>query len=162
MRKTTAGLLIGAGAGLILGWLFRNRFRAMFDAPAEIVVDSGIAGPFVSFVTPEVTVEKSKHVRWQIINNTTAEVLIELKGWEDLNHQPAPPAVSADPDDHEHPPQHGLSRKVPGRNHGGNPGRRPLRGKAREPRGGAIEEKVKYAVHLNGPLAVDPIVKLIL
>ena len=156
MRKTTAGLLIGAGAGLILGWLFRNRFRAMFDAPAEIVVDSGVTGPFVSHVTEEVTVEKSKHVRWQITNNTGADVLIELKDWS------APPAVSPDPDDHEQPPQRGLSRKVPGRNHGGHPGRRPLRGKARGPQGGAKEEKVKYAVHLNDSLAVDPIVKLIL
>ena len=161
MRKTIAGLLIGAGTGVILGWLFRNRFRAMFDEPAEIVVDSGVAGPFISHVTEEVTVKTNKHVRWQITNNTGAEVLIELKGWEDLSHQPAPPAVSADPNDHERPPQHGLSRQVPGRNHG-NPGRRPLRGKAREPRNGATEEKVKYAVHLNGPLAVDPIVKLIL
>ena len=159
MRKTTAGLLIGAGAGMIFGWLFRDRFRAMFDQPAEIVVDSGVAGPFVSHVTKEVIVKTNKHVRWQITNNTNAEVLIELKGWEDLNHQPAQPAVSADPDDHEHPPQHGLSRRVPARNH--NPGRRPLRGKAREPQGGDAEE-VKYAVHLNGSLAVDPIVKLIL
>jgi hypothetical protein len=159
MRKTTAAVLIGTGAGFALAWLFRGRLRGMFDEPAEIVVDNGIAGPFVSYVTPEVVVKKNKHVRWQVTNNSTAEVLVALEDWQDPNHQPAPPAVSADPDDHEHPPQRGLSRQVPGRNR--HPGRRPLRGKARAPRDGDVED-VKYAVHLNGRLAVDPIVKLIL
>ena len=159
MKKTTAGLFIGAGVGVVLAWLFRDRFRGLFDQSAEIVVDSGVAGLFVSHVTPEVIVKKNKHVRWQVINNTDAEVLVALAGWEDPNHQEAPPAVSADPDDHEHPPQHGLTRQVPGRNQ--HPGRRPIRGKARGPRQGDFEV-VKYAVHLNGHLAVDPIVKLIL
>ena len=160
MKKRTAAALIGAGAGLALAWLFRGRFAALFDQAAEIVVEPGDGGrPRVTYVTPEVIVKKNKHVRWQVINNTDAEVLVALAGWEDPNHQEAPPAVSADPDDHEHPPQHGLTRQVPGRNQ--HPGRRPIRGKARGPRQGDFEV-VKYAVHLNGHLAVDPIVKLIL
>ena len=52
MRKTTAALLIGAGTGLALAWLFRNRFGAMLDAPAEIVVEPGEGGrPQVTFWT---------------------------------------------------------------------------------------------------------------
>ena len=156
MRKTTAAVWIGAGVGLVLGWLFRGRLRGMFDEPAEIIVDTGEGGrPRVAYVTPEVTVKKNKHVRWTVTNQSTSDVLIALADWEDAGHQPVPPAVDADPDDHEHPPQQGLTRKVPANK------KRPIRGKARGPRQGEVE-KVKYAVHLNGQLAVDPIVKLIL
>jgi hypothetical protein len=157
MRKTTAAVLIGAGVGLVLAWLFRGRFGAMLEAPAEIVVEPGEGGrPRVSFVTPSVTVKKHKHVRWTVINRSTHDVGIALADWQDLGHRPAPPAVDADPDDHEHPPQNGLSRSVPaGR-------RRPIRGRARAPQGGASEEPVKYSVYLGPDLAVDPIVKLIL
>jgi hypothetical protein len=153
MRKTTVAVLIGAGAGLALAWLFRSRFGALFDEPAEIVVEPG---PRVSFVTDSVTVKKHKHVRWMVDNRSGQEVGIALADWQDLSHRPAAPAVDADPDDHEHPPQNGLSRSVPdGR-------RRPIRGRARAPQGGASEEKVKYSVYLGTDVAVDPIVKLIL
>jgi hypothetical protein len=155
MKKTTAAVLIGTGAGCALAWLLRGRLRGMFDEPAEIVVDSGIAGPFISHVTQEVTVKKNKHVRWQVTNNSTAEVLVALADWEDPDHHDAPPAVVADPDDPDHPPQQGLTRRVPADK------KRPIRGRARAPRQGDVE-KVKYAVHLNGKVAVDPIVKLIL
>ena len=157
MRKTTAAVFIGAGAGLALAWLFRGRFGAMLDAPAEIVVEPGEGGrPRVSSVTQSVTVKKHKHVRWTVINRSTHDVGIALADWQDLSHRPAPPAVDPDPDDHEHPPQNGLSRSVPaGR-------RRPIRGRARAPQGGALEEQVKYSVYLGADLAVDPIVKLIL
>ncbi len=156
MRKTTAAVLIGAGAGLALAWLFRGRLGRMADERAEIVVETGEGGrPRVTFVTPEVTVEQNRHVRWQLVNYSNADVLLALSDWQDANHQPVPPAVAADPDDHEHPPQNGLSREVPATK------KRPLRGKARGPRQGDVE-KVKYAVYLDNQLAVDPIVKLIL
>ena len=159
MRKTTAAVLIGAGAGLVLAWLFRGRMGrlgGMLDEPAEIVVETGEGGrPRVTYVTPEVIVKKNKHVRWQLVNHSNADVLLALKDWQDANREPAPPAVAADPDDHEHPPQNGLSRVVPATK------RRPLRGKARGPRLSEVE-KVKYAVYLDNQLAVDPIVKLIL
>jgi hypothetical protein len=157
MRKTTAAVLIGTGAGLVLAWLFRGRFGAMLDAPAEIVVEPGEGGrPRVSFVTPSVTVKKQRHVRWMVINRSTHDAGIALADWQDLSHLPAPPAVDPDPDDHEHPPQNGLSRSVPAGK------RRPIRGRARAPQGGALEEQVKYSVYLGADLAVDPIVKLIL
>jgi hypothetical protein len=101
-----------------------------------------------------VTVKKNKHVRWQVTNRSIADVLIALADWQDANHEAVPPAVDADPDDHEHPPQHGLSRRVPANK------KRPIRGRARAPRDGNAEE-VKYAVYLDSELAVDPIVKLI-
>lgn len=154
MRKT-AGLLIGAGAGLVLGWLLRDRFTRILDTPAEIVVDTGKDGrPRVTFVTAEVTVKKNKHLRWQVTNRSTTDVLIALADWQDGKKEPVPPAVDADPDDHEHPPQRGLSRQVPANK------KRPIRGRARAPREGNVE-KVKYAVYLDHELAVDPIVKLI-
>jgi hypothetical protein len=156
MKKTTAAVLIGAGAGLALAWLFRGRFAALFDEAAEIVVEPGEGGrPRVTYVTPEVIVKKNKHVRWQLMNHSNVEVLLELRDWQDPNHQTAPAAVTADPDDHEQPPQNGLSRVVPATK------KRPLRGKARGPRQGEAE-KVKYAVYLDNQLAIDPIVKLIL
>jgi hypothetical protein len=156
MRKTTAAVLIGAGAGLVLAWLLRSRFGAMFDASAEIVVEDDGGQARVTFVTPYVTVKTNKHVRWMVINRSTHEVGIALAGWQDLNHRPAPPAVDPDPDDPEHPPQNGLSRPVPAGK------RRPIRGRARAPQGGSFEEQVKYSVYLGSDLAVDPIVKLIL
>jgi hypothetical protein len=157
MRNTTAALLIGAGAGLVLAWLFRGRLGAMLDAPAEIVVEPGEGGrPRVSFVTPSVTVKTHRHVSWMVINRSTHDAGIALADWQDLGHRPAPPAVDPDPDDHEHPPQNGLSRSVPAGK------RRPIRGRARAPQGGAFEEHVKYSVYLGADLAVDPIVKLIL
>ena len=157
MRKTTAAALIGAGAGVALAWLFRDRLRGAFDQAAEIVVEPGEGGqPRVSFVTPSVTVKKHKHVRWTVINRSTHDVGIALADWQDLSHRPAPPAVDPDPDDPEHPPQNGLSRSVPAGK------RRPIRGRARAPQGGAFEEPVKYSVYLGADLAVDPIVKLIL
>jgi hypothetical protein len=157
MRKTTAAVLIGAGAGLVLAWLFRGRFGPMLDAAAEIVVEPGEGGrPRVSFVTPSVTVKNQRNVRWMVINRSSHDVGIALADWQDLSHRPAPPAVDPDPDDHEHPPQNGLSRSVPAGK------RRPIRGRARAPQGGAFEEQVKYSVYLGADLAVDPIVKLIL
>jgi hypothetical protein len=156
MRKTTAAMLIGAGAGLVLAWLLRSRFGAMFNVPAEIIVEDDGDQPRVTFVTDRVTVKKDKHVRWMVINRSRHDVGIALAGWQDLSHRPAPAAVDADPDDHEHPPQNGLSRPVPARQ------RRPIRGRARAPQGGALEEQVKYSVYLGADLAVDPIVKLIL
>ena len=157
MKKTTVGLFIGASAGLVLAWLFRDRLRGMFDEAADIIVEPGEGGrPRVSFVTPSVTVKKHKHVRWTVINRSTQEVGIALADWQDLGHRPAPPAVDPDPDDHEHPPQNGLSRSVPAGK------QRPIRGLARAPQGGAFEEQVKYSVYLGADLAVDPIVKLIL
>jgi hypothetical protein len=157
MKKKTAAALIGAGAGLALAWLFRGRFAALFDQAAEIVVEPGDGGrPRVTYVTPEVIVKKNKHVRWQLMNHSNVDVLLELKDWQDANnHESAPPAVTADPDDHEQPPQDGLSRVVPATK------KRPLRGKARGPRQSEAE-RVKYAVYLDSQLAVDPIVKLIL
>lgn len=156
MKKTTAAVLIGAGAGLAIAWLLRSRFGAMFDAPAEIIVEDDGNQPRVTFVTDSVTVKKNKHVRWTVINRSRHDAGIALAGWQDLSHRPAPAAVDADPDDHEHPPQNGLSRQVPARQ------RRPIRGRARAPQGGALEEQVKYSVYLGPDLAVDPIVKLIL
>ena len=157
MRKTTAAVLIGAGAGLALAWLFRGRFGPMLDAAAEIVVEPGEGGrPRVSFVTPSVTVKNQRNVRWMVINRSSHDVGIALADWQDLSHRPAPPAVDPDPDDPEHPPQNGLSRSVPAGK------RRPIRGRARAPQGGAFEEQVKYSVYLGADLAVDPIVKLIL
>ena len=157
MRKTTVAVLIGAGAGLAIAWLLRSRFGVMLDEPAEIVVEPGEGGlPRVTFVTPTVTVKKHKHVRWTVINRSTHDVGIALADWQDLSHRPAPPAVDPDPDDPEHPPQNGLSRSVPAGK------RRPIRGRARAPQGGAFEEPVKYSVYLGADLAVDPIVKLIL
>ena len=149
-------MLIGAGAGAVLAWLLRARLRGMFDAPAQIIVEDDGAQPRVTSVTRSVTVETNKHVRWMVINRSSHDVGIALAGWQDLSHRPAPPAVDADPDDHEHPPQNGLSRQVPARQ------RRPIRGRARAPQGGALEEQVKYSVYLGPDLAVDPIVKLIL
>lgn len=156
MDKKGAGLLLGAAAGLTLGWLFRKRIAGLFDERAKIIVETGDDGrPHVVYVTAEVTVKKNKHVRWQASNDSNVDVVVALADWQDLNHQPVRPAVDADPDDHEHPPQQGLSRKVPAQKS------RPIRGRARGPSAGDIE-KVKYAVHLDGNLEVDPIVKLTL
>lgn len=155
-NKKSAGLLLGVAAGLTLAWLFRKRIAALFDEPAKIIVETGDDGrPHVVYVTPEVTVKKNKHVRWQASNDSNVDVVVALADWQDLNHQPVRPAVDADPDDHEHPPQRDLSREVPAQKS------RPIRGRARGPSAGKLEE-VKYAVHLDGNLEVDPIVKLTL
>ena len=155
MNKKIAGMMIGAGAGLALAWMFRGRLLRMSEVRADIVVKTGDDGrPHVEFVTDEITVKRNHHARWWVDNRANVEVLVALADWEDLEHRPVPPAVEADPDDHEHPPQRGLSREVPAGKH------RPIRGRARAPRGGAHDEKVKYAVHLDGRVEVDPIVKL--
>ena len=155
MSKKTTGILIGAGAGLALVWLLRDRLTALFDVRAEIIVKTGRDGnPHVDFVTDEVTVRRNKNVKWSVHNHSDADVLIALADWEDENHQPVAPAVDPDPDDHDHPPQKGLTREVPAGN------RRPIRGRARAPHGPSKDEKVKYAVYLNDHLEVDPIVKL--
>ena len=155
MNKKSVGLLLGAATGLTLAWVFRNRI-GWFDKTAKIVVDIGSDGnPHVVFVTDEVEVKKDKHVRWNVINDSEVDVLVALADWEDEDHDPVSPAVSADPDDDDEPPQHGLTRKVPAEK------KRPIRGKARGPNTGKVE-RVKYAVHLDGHLEVDPIVKLTL
>jgi hypothetical protein len=154
MDKKSVGLLLGAATGFTLGWLFRHRIAGLFDQRAEIIVGpNGSTEPHVVFVTPEVTVKRNKDVRWLAINNSKVDVVVALADWQDLNHQPVRPAVDPDPDDHEHPPQKGLTREVPAGKH------RPIRGRARGPNGGK-EEKVKYAVYLGDRLEVDPIVKL--
>jgi hypothetical protein len=93
-------------------------------------------------------------------NHSQQGVVISLRDWQDnSNHEPVPPAVDADPDDKEQPPQDGLSREVPAGK------KRPIRGRARKPQKNgeeADEEDVKYAVYLGEELAVDPIVKLVL
>jgi hypothetical protein len=156
MARKTAGLLIGIGAGLALAWAFRDRLRGLSDRIADIIVENGSGGaPRVTFVTPEVTVKRHKHVRWFVTNRSSQSVDISLRDWQDSTHRPVAPAVDADPDDREHPPQNGLSRPVPS-------GRRlPIRGRARGPQHG-FEERVKYAVYLGETVAVDPIVKLVL
>jgi hypothetical protein len=162
MDKKSAWLLVGAGTGLTLAWLFRSRIAGLFgvsakiDESAEIIVETGHDGrPHVVYVTPEVIVKKNKHVRWQVGNGSNVDVVVALADWQDESHRPVRPAVDADPDDHEHPPQQDLSRKVPAQKS------RPIRGRARGPSAGHVE-KVKYAVHLDGNLEVDPIVKLTL
>ena len=156
MNKRSVGLLLGAAAGLSLAWLFRDRIAGLFDRSADIFVETGGDGrPHVVFVTDEVAVKKNNHVRWQVTNDATVDVIVELTGWQDSGGNPVSPAVDADPDDNDHPPQQGLSRKVPAGK------KRPIRGKARGPSTGTVE-RVKYAVHLDGNLEVDPIVKLTL
>ena len=158
MSKKTTGMLIGAGAGLALVWLLRDKVAALFgDVRADIIVKTGKDGePHVVYVTDEITVKRNKHAKWWVDNRSNADVVIALADWEDANHQPVPAAVDPDPDDHDHPPQNGLTREVP------RDKRRPIRGRARAPQGGASAEKVKYAVYLGTNLEVDPIVKLTL
>ena len=117
MDKKSVGLLLGAATGFTLGWLFRHRIAGLFDQRAEIIVGpNGSTEPHVVFVTPEVTVKRNKDVRWLAINNSKVDVVVALADWQDLNHQPVRPAVDPDPDDHEHPPQKGLTREVPAGN----------------------------------------------
>jgi hypothetical protein len=155
MSKKTTGMLIGAGAGLALVWLFRDRLTALFDVRALIIVKTGDDNrPHVDFVTDEVTVRRNRNVRWSVDNRSDADVVIALADWENENHEPVAPAVDPDPDDHDHPPQKGLTREVPA-------GKRlPIRGRARAPHGPSRDEKVKYAVYLGKDLEIDPIVKL--
>jgi hypothetical protein len=156
-NKKSAGFLLGAAAGLVLAWLFRDRIAGLFDKRAKITVETGDDGkPHVVFVTREVTVKKNGHVRWKVTNDSKVDVVIALADWQDANHQPVTPAVDPDPDDDDKPPQQGLTREVPeGKS-------RPIRGKARGPSAGKLEEEVKYAVYLGKDLEVDPIVKLTL
>lgn len=160
MKKKGVGLLLGVGAGLGVVWFFRDQIAGLFDKRVDIDVEDLKGVPRVVDVTPEtVTVKQNRHVRWTVHNHTQQDVLISLRDWQDdSNHEPVPPAVDADPDDKEKPPQDGLSREVPAGK------KRPIRGRARKPqnnRGEADEEDVKYAVYLGGELAVDPIVKLV-
>ena len=160
MSKKTTGILIGAGAGLGLVRLFRDKIAALFEVRADIIVKTGKDDkPHVVFVTDAITVKRNRHAKWWVDNRSNADVVVALADWadwEDPNHPRVPAAVDADPDDHDHPPQKELTREVP---HGK---RRPIRGRARAPQGGASEEKVKYAVYLGTNLEVDPIVKLTL
>ena len=152
-------MLIGAGAGLALAWLFRGRLGAMLDEPAEIVVEPGEGGrPRVTFVTPDGDRQEEQACAVATRESTLERTTCSSRSatGRTSSHQPAPPAVAADPDDHEHPPQNGLSRAVPASK------RRPIRGKAQGAAGGAMSRTVKYAVYLDDQLAVDPIVKLIL
>ena len=157
MDKKSVGFFLGAAAGFSLAWLFRARLAALV-APAQprILIERGKDGRPKVTVTPEViVVRKNNHVRWQAINDLDVDVEIALADWQDQNHHPVRPAVDADPADHEHPPQTGLTREVPAGK------KRPIRGRARGPDGGN-EEFVKYSVLVDGSLGVDPIVKLVL
>jgi hypothetical protein len=160
MNKKRAGLLIGAGAGLGLLWLVRDKIAGLFDKRATIDVEDVSGVPRVTFVTEEVTVKENKHVRWMVENRSQQSVTISLADWQDLKHQPVSPAVQADPDDDKKPPQKDLSREVPSGK------KRPIRGRARAPKHNANEEpdeeSVKYSVYLGKDVAVDPVVKLVL
>jgi len=161
MKKKGVGLLLGVGAGLGVVWFFRDAIAAMFDKRVDIEVEDVKGAPRIVDVTPEtVTVKHNGHVRWTVHNHSQQDVVVSLRDWQDdLNREPVPPAVDADPDDKEQPPQDGLSREVPAGK------KRPIRGRARKPQKDgeeADEEDVKYAVYLGEELAVDPIVKLVL
>ena len=157
MKKKTAGLLIGAGAGLGLMWTFRDRLLGLFEASATIVLKSrpdGSAG--IGNLTDYVKVRRDRHLTWTVINNSTVDGVVSLQNWNDGSGHPTEPATTADPDehDHEHPPQEGLSRRVPAGK------RRKIRGKARSPLGKS--EDVHYDVFLDGHPGADPIVRLVL
>jgi hypothetical protein len=160
MKKKDVGLLLGVGAGLGLVWFCRNQIAAMFDKRVDLEVEDQTDGPRVVEVLPEtVTVKHNGHVRWTVHNHSQQDVMISLQDWQDSSHEPVAPAVDPAPDDNEQPPQDGLSRKVPAGK------KRPIRGRARKPQkdGAEVdEEEVKYAIFLDGGLAVDPIVKLVL
>jgi hypothetical protein len=155
MTKKTAAILIGAGAGFGLAWLFRKFLLAAMDAEARIEVEDGKDGaPRVSYVTAEVLVRRNGHVRWFVNNHSASDVKISLADWQDLNHHPVSPAVEPEADDSEQPEQVDLSRYIPAGKH------RQIRGRARGPHA-ALIEPVKYSVYLGSDLAVDPIVKLV-
>ena len=160
MKKKGVGLLLGVGAGLGVVWFFRDEIAALFDKRVDIDVEDVKGAPRIVDVIPEtVIVKHNRHVRWTVHNHSQQGVVISLRDWQDSNHEPVPPAVDADPDDKEKPPQDGLSREVPAGK------KRPIRGRARKPQKNgeeADEEDVKYAVYLGEELAVDPIVKLVL
>jgi hypothetical protein len=163
MRKESlTGLLIGAGTALGIAWLFGPKLAALLrggnagDKERTIVLKTRASGePGINEIDSDletVVVRKNKHLTWWVINESDAAVLVSLENWKDGSGGSIP-AVDPDPDDHDQPPQSGLSREVPKNK------KRPIRGKARGPLSGNSEE-VHYDVYLDTKPAADPIVKL--
>lgn len=157
MKKSTAGLLIGAGAGFGLLWFFRDHFTVLADASATIELKSrpgGSAG--VNSVTEVVKVKQNHRLTWTVVNNSPVDVLVSIQNWNDGGGRERPAAVDpdADPNDPDEPRQENLTRRVPAGK------RRKIRGKARAPQGKV--EDVFYVIYLNGQPALDPIVRLVL
>ena len=159
MNKKTVGLLVGIGAGLGIAWALRDKFAGVLggknlDIVLKTVVPGQQAG--VSTQPAVVTVFKDTHITWHVTNDSDKDVLVALANWNDGDNHGRRPAVDADvdPDDHEDPPQHDLTRLVPAGK------KRKIRGKSRK--ADAIIESVYYDVNLDGTKGVDPIVRLVL
>jgi hypothetical protein len=153
MNKKTTGILVGAGIGFGLAWLFGRRGQ---DDQERIIIlktrPDGTAG--IEKAPDDVEIRAGKRLTWWVANQSNLEVDVSLQHWTDAGGRPRPPAVDPDPEWDDRDQQDGLFRRVP-------PGQvRKIRAKARRPMG--LFEEVYYDVYLNGSPGVDPIVKLVL
>ena len=166
MNKKVA-VLIGAGAGVGLGWLLRPFLLHLFGGGGGgggnrdtdiLLADNSKGNPCIKKQPDDVEIKQNKHLTWEVKNNSSSDVVISMRNWRDAQNQPVTPATDPDPDpnDHERPPQRGLSREVPSGH------KRKIRGKSRAPRGNEEEERVYYDVFVGEEKGTDPIVKLVL
>ena len=155
MTNKTTGLLFGAGIGLGIGWLIARGGKS--DAERIMILKKRPNGqPGLELAPDDVEVRAGKRLTWWVVNLTDLDVEVSFTNWRDEDNQPKAPAVNADPDNDGDDPQNGLSRMV-------RKGKvKKIRSKARSPEAIVFPEEVYYDVYLDGDLAVDPIVKLIL
>jgi len=153
MSDKTTGFLFGATLGLgIAAWFLR--MLGNDDKERIIILKTGSNGALCMKKPEDVEIRKHKKLTWWVVNLSKADVDVSLVNWRDENGNRKDPAVNADPNDHDEPPQNQLSRTVP------QGTARKIRSKAREPEPAFLFEKVYYDVYLNGNPGADPIVKL--
>jgi hypothetical protein len=157
MRKTTAAVLIGVGAGIGLAWLLMGRFarrRVEVHLTLKGLDDGGVTfEPFEDYV--ELRKGRGDTIHW-IVSNPEAtgydgEVEVAVGGWSSNEAGDTSPVKFDD----------GHSRTV---KRGGPAKQMPAKINQQAPPNHKVDPPVeyKYNVYVNGQLVLDPIVKLIL
>ena len=156
MKKTTAGSLIGLGAGV--AWLLWNRSAARRRVDVHLTL-KGLDGGGVTFerFEDDVTLDKGRGdtIHWIVENpedtGYDGEVEVEVAGWSSDEAGDTPPVKFDD----------GHSRRV---KRGGPAKQMPAKINQQAPpiRPSDPPVRYKYNVYVNGQLILDPIVRLVL
>ena len=154
MNRKSAGLLIGAGAGIGLFWLIRRGLIDIFPPlDREIILTQDPDGLCRVTIKPkEVWLISNQKLTWNVTNNCKKDIAVSLQNWDDGEGSDSPAVDPVyDPDD---PGQEGLERTVKAEKKG------KIRSKGKVPN--HPWHTFTYDVYLDGKPAADPIVKLIL
>lgn len=153
MNKKSAGLLFGAAVGAGLVWAVRRGLIELFPRQHRDIVLNDVGGTcHVTTKPEELFLVLNQKVTWHVTNNCAAGYNVSLTKWRDLQDIAVSRGVGADDNG---PGNQDPGRYVP-------PGQTlPINGKKARV-ASSLVETVKYDIYLNGELAADPIVKLVL